>query len=375
MLALTPAALRLPARRVLRSGLLGALAAPHGVDSYVEFVRGARSLGDPPAEIVAVDRRSIDGITLTLRPSLGWRGFRAGQFIRLTVEIAGVRETRCYSPACSEQAEGQIEITVKTHPAGKVSRHLHEHAHPGMAVGLSEAAGEFVLPRERPERLLLISGGSGITPVMSMLRTLRDEGHTEPVTFLHYARARRHLPYREELRLIAASAPNVRVALAFTREAGTLRGHLSRAHLRRVAPGYASAHTYVCGPPSLLAAARALWAREGGEQRLHIESFQPPTPPTLANRAAGGTSRAASATYFACSDRRVRNDGCCLLEQAERAGLRPQFGCRMGICRICTARKTTGSVRNLLTGEISKATEEDIQICVSAPVGDVELAI
>jgi stearoyl-CoA 9-desaturase NADPH oxidoreductase len=360
---------------VLRSGLLEALVAPHGVDRYVELVRGARSLGDPPAEIVAVDRQSIDSVTLTLRPNLGWRGFRAGQFIRLTVEIAGVRETRCYSPACCEQAEGQIEITVKAHPAGKVSRHLREHAHPGMVVGLSEAAGEFVLPRERPERLLLISGGSGITPVMSMLRTLRDEGHTGAVTFLHYARDRRHLPYRDELRRIAASAPNVRMALAFTREAGTLRGHLSRAHLRRVAPDYASAHTYVCGPPSLLAATRALWAKEGGEQRLHVESFRPLSPTTVANRAVGGANRAASVTSFACSDRRVRNDGCCLLEQAERAGLRPQFGCRMGICRICTTRKTAGSVRNLLTGEISNTTEEDIQICVSVPAGDVELAI
>src|SRR6185437_10264259 len=108
--------------------------------------------------------------------------------VRLTVEIAGVRETRCYSPACGEHAGGDIEVTVKAHPAGRVSRYLNEHAHAGMLVGLSAAEGDFVLPLERPERLLLISSGSGITPVMSMLRTLCAEGHAGGVTFLHYAR-------------------------------------------------------------------------------------------------------------------------------------------------------------------------------------------
>ena len=69
----------------------------------------------------------------------------------------------------------------------------------------------------------------------------------------------------------------------------------------------------------------------------------------------------------------VPNSGRSLLEQAEHAGLSPQFGCRMGICHTCTCRKTAGSVRNLISGEVSRADEEDIQICVSAPLGDVEL--
>ena len=72
--------------------------------------------------------------------------------------------------------DGTLELTVSTHPEGRVSRHLRDRARPGMIVGLSEAQGEFVLPRARPERVLLISGGSGITPVMAMLRTLCDEG-------------------------------------------------------------------------------------------------------------------------------------------------------------------------------------------------------
>jgi stearoyl-CoA 9-desaturase NADPH oxidoreductase len=366
----TPRApLRAPARRLLRSGLLEALAAPHGVDRYLELVHPTRSLRDPPAELVAVRRQTVDSVTMTLRPSEGWRGFCAGQFIRLTVEIAGVLETRCYSLACDEHAEGQVEITVKAHPAGKVSRYLNEHARPGMVVGMSDADGDFVLPRERPERLLLISSGSGITPVMSMLRTLCAEGHAGTVTFLHYARTGEDVIYRRELAAIAARHPNACIALAYTREAaGSLAGHISREHLRRVVGDHRQVLTYVCGAPGLNAWVRATWAEDGIERLLHVESFLPPSFTV-------GSAGTEGNVDFARSGERVPSDGGPLLEQAERAGLCPEFGCRMGICRLCTCRKTAGSVRNVLSGEISGAEEEDIQICVSVPVGDVELAL
>jgi stearoyl-CoA 9-desaturase NADPH oxidoreductase len=366
---------RSPARRMLRSGpaVLEALAAPHGVDGYLELLRPTWPPRDSRAQLTAVRRLSAGSVTMTLRPSARWGGFRAGQFIRLAVEIAGVRETRCYSPACAEQTDRDIELTVKAHPAGRVSRYLNEHARPGMVFGCSAAEGDFVLPHVRPERLLLISSGSGVTPVMSMLRTLCAEGHAGAVTFLHYARTRADVVYRAELAALAARHRNVRVALAYTREApaGELTGHISRAHLRRVAPEHRRAHTYACGAPGLLAWVRATWAEDGVEQRLYVESF---LAPSIATRR-DGTHAPAGSVSFARSGERSLSDGGSLLEQAERAGLRPAFGCRMGICRICTCRKTAGSVRNLLSGDVSSAAEEDIQICVSAPVGDVELAL
>jgi ferredoxin-NADP reductase len=210
---------------------------------------------------------------LTLRPNENWRGFSTGQFVRLTIEIDGVRQTRCYSPACSEHAPGRIEITVKAHPEGLVSGFLNRGAQPGMVVGLSAADGDFVLPADRPGRLLTISGGSGITPVMSMLRTLCDEGHSGAVTFVHYAPSRNDVIYRSELRKIAAHYPNVRVAHAYTREAGgALTGHLSREHLRAVVPDHACAETYVCGPPGLIESARMIWTDDGVEERLQHRS-------------------------------------------------------------------------------------------------------
>ncbi len=356
-------------RSVASSSLLGALTAPHGVDRYLEIVRPSLSLADLRAEIVHVRRQTTDSVTLRLRPNAPWQGFAAGQFVGVTVEVDGVRRTRCYSPASSAHADDRhLELTLRAHPHGLVSRHLREVTRPGLVVDLAPADGHFVLPRVRPDRLLLVSGGSGITPVLSMLRTLCDEGHADPVTFLHYARSERSVTYRSELAAIVARHPNVRVVHVYTRErpSGRARGHLTRARLQALAPGFLGAPAYVCGPPALIEGVRELWAAVGAEDRVHSESF---LPVRIAPPADGvsGTVR------FRSSALETANSGATLLEQAESAGLRPRHGCRMGICHTCTCRKLAGQVRNVHTGELSSVEEEDIQICSSVPAGDVEL--
>jgi len=355
--------------RLAGSSLFEALTAPHGVDRYLELAVPGFSLHDLRAEIVEVRRPTRRSVTLRLRPNEVWRGFHAGQFVSMTVEIDGVRRTRCYSPASSQHAtDGELEFTVRSHPEGLVSRYLREHAHPGMVVELAQAAGDFVLPAPRPERLLLISGGSGITPVMSMLRTLCDEGHDAPVTFLHYARHTREVAYGAELDELSRRHHNVRVAYVYTREPGSrMHGHLTGAQLRAVDRGYRQAEAYVCGPPGLIGAARALWARDGREEGLHSESFLPPSRRVAAPGEASGSVR------FAASGVEVPAGGVTLLEQAEQAGLSPVYGCRMGICHTCTCRKLAGQVRNVNSGELSSCEEQEIQLCVSVPAGDVEL--
>lgn len=362
-----PAVRRL-ARRLAGSGLLEALAAPHGVDRYIELIVPSLSLHDLRAEILDVRRPTPQSAMLRLRPNGLWRGFHAGQFVSMTVEIDGVRRTRCYSPANSRHApRGELKLTVRSHSHGLVSQYLYEDARPGMVVELAQADGDFTLPASRPERLLLISGGSGITPVMSMLRTLCEEGHGAPVTFLHYARRERDIPYRSELKELSARHANVRVAYVCTREpGGGPRGRLTRTQLRALEPSHLESEVYVCGPPSLIAATRTLWSREGLQERVHSESFLPPRPPARVGES-GGSVR------FAASGIEVPSDGGTLLEQAERAGLSPAYGCRMGICHTCTCTKLAGTVRNLNSGELSSGEEQEIQICVSAPAGDVEL--
>jgi ferredoxin-NADP reductase len=341
--------------------LLDLLTGPHGVDRYTEIVNPVWTRGEARAEVVAVAHRTPRSVTLTLLPNRAFIGLRAGQHVNLSVEIDGRRHTRCYSPANAE-GDGLLELTIGLHDGGRVSSFLREQARPGLVVGLDGVGGDFVLPDALPDRIAFVSGGSGITPVIAMLRTLVARGHDGDVTFVHYARSAAEACYRDEL--AAIGRPNVTVLHGFTRDsAGS-----------DVAPRFApeligDAAVFACGPPALVDAVRAAYPD------ALSESFVPPVfaiPADPTNRSAVG---AGGRIAFAASGVSATDDGRSLLEQAEAAGLTPEHGCRMGICHSCTCRKTSGAVRNLITGAVSTVGEEDVQICVSAPVGDVELAI
>jgi ferredoxin-NADP reductase len=345
--------------------LLDAVAGPHGIDRYLEQVRPTLVIGECRAEVVGVERGTEDSVTLTLRPNRAWRGFRAGQFLQVSVEIDGVRHTRCYSPASAEGRGRELEITVKRHPGGLVSNFLAERGRPGMVLGLSQAEGDFHLPDPRPDSVLLIGAGSGITPLMAILRTLCAEEHAGQVALIQYAPDPERTIYRKELDRLAAENPNFALSRSYTRApgAGELDGHFSPAHLPQADPDFTTAETFACGPPALLDAVRGTWAN-GLEQRLHVESFLPPSLLPVGEPGTGSIR-------FAGSDLEVRNSGASILEQAERAGVPAQSGCRMGICHTCTCRKLSGTVKNLLTEEVSAAPDEEIQLCVSAPLSDL----
>jgi stearoyl-CoA 9-desaturase NADPH oxidoreductase len=350
----------IPGRRLLET-----IAGPHGIDRYLEQISPTLVFGECRAEVVAARHGTEDGVTLSLRPNRAWQGLRAGQFVQVSVEIDGVRHSRCYSPASPEGSGRELEITVKRHPEGLVSNFLADHARPGMVIGLSQADGDFHLPEARPESILLIGAGSGITPLMGILRTLCDEGHTGPIALIQYAPDPDRTIYREELDRLAAENPNFKLTRSYTRApgAGELDGHFSPAHLPQTDPSFAAAETFACGPPALLDAVRGTWAN-GLEQRLHVESF---VPPSLLPVGEPGTG----SIRFAGSDLEVQNTGASILEQAEQAGVPAQSGCRMGICHTCTCRKRSGTVKNLLTGEVSAAPDVEIQLCVSAPLSDL----
>jgi ferredoxin-NADP reductase len=234
-----------------------------------------------------------------------------------------------------------------------------------MVVALSAAAGDFTLPDERPDRLLFISGGSGITPVMAMLRTLVDEGHAGEVTFLHYAHTAGDVIFASELAEIATAHPNVRMQVVTTQEAdGTSepQGRFTPAHLAPLGD-LSDVEVYACGPVGLVDTVLDHWDDAGLTERLHVERFV-----LVAASAVGST---AGSIRFAVSDRTIQNDGRTLLVQAEDAGLRPANGCRMGICHTCTRRKVSGTVQDVRTGALSTSGGETVQLCVTTPVSDV----
>lgn len=357
-------------QRLLDTPLADALAGPHNVDHYLELLRPDWAVKRIRGEIVDVRHQNEDSVTLTLRPTVTWPGFLAGQHVEITVEVDGVRHRRCYSPSGSADIRARtIELTVRTHPEGVVSQHLKRNAHVGMFVGLSMPIGEeFVLPQPRPGRIVLISGGSGITPVLAMLRTLTDEGYGGEVVFLHYARTAGDLLYADDLAAVEAAHPNVTVLRAYTRagQDGDLAGHLTREHLRVALPADRDAAAFVCGPGALVEAVRQIWAEDELTTPLRYEHFAPPELPEIDPDQLGRIT-------FAQSGQAVEATGRSLLEQAEQAGLSPTHGCRMGICQSCKCKLEHGRVRDTLTGDVYGAPGEEIRICVSAAVGDVTL--
>jgi ferredoxin-NADP reductase len=286
--------------------VLRVVTAPHGPDHYLEMINPTWSLREVRAEITGLRRLAVGSVTLLLRPNGNWRGFRAGQHVAFTIEIDGVWRTRCYSLACSaHRQDGLLELTVADEPSGLVSGHLNAAACAGTVVRLSQAQGEFLLPDVRPEHIVLISGGSGITPVMSMVRTLCEDGFCAAgrpgrLTFLHYARSAAHVAYRDELAALAAQHPGLRLVRAYTRDGGgELSGRFQPQHLPAVDDRTGA---WVCGPGGLVDAVRAYWERCGISAPLQTEQF---TAPALTASVADGEPY--GEVRFTRSGRRVAN--------------------------------------------------------------------
>ena len=342
---------------LLRSPVVGALTSPHGVDRYLELVNPMWVVNEIRARIVDITRETHAGepvSTITLEPSGAWRGHQAGQFVQVGVEVDGARRTRCFSVSSPESGPGDlITLTMRANPTGQVSKHLVHDAKVGDVIHVSQADGMFTLPNPLPNQVLLISGGSGITPVMSILRTLLRRGYGGTVTFVHYAQSTDHQIYATEL---ADLPPNVRVHLLYP-ESGDPA--YTTDELARLLPAYADVDTWACGPAGLIERVQETFT---DNPRLRVEYFKTSTLKPLES--------AEGRTRFDRAGEESDNTGDTLLEQAEALGLRPEYGCRMGICFSCVSRKTEGTVRNVVTGEESSQPEEDIRICVSAPVGD-----
>jgi ferredoxin-NADP reductase len=367
-----------PVGRLLRSRLAAALTTPHTVDHYLERFNPMWAAHEVRARVVSIVRET-DGeapvATLTLQPTSTWRGHRAGQHVLVGADLPGSarRVTRAFSISSAASAPGErFTLTIRAHDEGQLSKYLVREARPGQLLHLSQAQGEFVLT-ESPatpttNRLVFITGGSGITPAMSMVRTLlRDgyDGHAgRKVTFLHFARSPEDQIFADELGEIAAADNGVEVHLRYGDQL------FSEFELRRLVPDHRNTDTWLCGPAGLVELVTAAYADEAGQvsPRLRMEFFKP-----VVARAAKPGEEATGEISFTRSGRTAANDGATLLEQAEALGLNPESGCRMGICFSCTKTKTAGTVRNVLTGEESSAPGEEIRLCVTSAAGDCHI--
>jgi ferredoxin-NADP reductase len=359
-------------RKILGSKAVATLATPHTVDHYLDQLHPMLAVNNVRGRVVEVIHETGAASTVVLRPNGAWTGFKPGQHVQFGVEVEGKRRVRVFSVSSSTQRrDGLFSVSVKAHPDGYVSQFLHHELQPKTLVFLSQAEGDFVLPDALPDTLLLISGGSGITPVMSMLRSLVDTGNQGKVTFLHYARSREDEMFSAELDALQAAAPSLNLVRVYTRapEPGAaLSGRFDIEHLKNLDIDLASTLTYVCGPAGLIQTVKDTYKEVGALDQLRMEYFKVPSVDLDAADATGTLT-------FDDSVLEVANNGATILEQAEAAGLKPAYGCRMGVCNTCAIKKKHGAVRHVITGEIHADTDEVIKICINTPVGDACVAL
>ncbi len=343
--------------RVLRLAEL--VTTPLVPSDYLDLLDPLRSGADLRGRIVAVHPETRDAVTLVIQPGRGWRGHVPGQYVRLGVDVDGVRQWRAYSLTSGPRPDGCITVTVKAMPDGKVSAHLVRRARPGTVVQLDQATGDFVLPTPRPAKLLFVTAGSGITPVMGMLRAAGD---LPDVVLVHSATTPDDVIFSGELRRLAA-AGRLRLVLKHT----DADGMLTADELGALVPDLAERETFACGPAGLLDLLEQRFAALDIADRLHTERFRP----TVVLPGEGGT------VTFPGLDEPLEADGATpILDVGEQAGLLMPSGCRMGICFGCVLPLREGAVRDLRNGEITTASLGDgvkIQTCVSAAAGACSL--
>ncbi|OHV74702.1 ferredoxin reductase [Pseudofrankia sp. BMG5.36] len=339
-------------------------------DDYLGLVDPLWSRRGSRGRVVAVHPEAAGAASLVIRPGAGWKEHRAGQYVRVGVAVDGVWHWRPYSVSSAPgDPGGVVSITVKSVPGGRLSQHLVERVRPGAVVRLEHPQGRFVLPRAIPPRLLFVTAGSGITPVMSMLRSLALRGEMPDVVLVHSAPSRDDVIFGSELRDLAARFPTLRLYEHHTRAGGRYAGRLTAAALPVICPDWAERPTWACGPPGLLADAEARWCHAGIADRLRVERFHPAPAP-------GGGGGAGGRVRFTRSGRQAHTHGDTpLLAVGEDAGVLMPSGCRMGICHSCMARLTSGRVRDLRTGREYGDEGDLVQTCVSTAVGDVEIDV
>jgi stearoyl-CoA 9-desaturase NADPH oxidoreductase len=268
-----------------------------------------------------------------------------------------VRLWRAYSVTSpTDRQDGRVTITVKAIPDGKVSNHLVRRVKPGTLIQLDQATGDFVLPQAKPAKVLYLTAGSGITPVMGMLR----DTEFDDVVMVHSAPQPHDVIFRNELHGLVADKK-----LRLTELHTDTDGMLDIARLDELVPDWAERETWACGPAGLLDAAEKHWSEHGVPERLHTERFRPSVVAT----GDGGE------VTFSATGKTVDADGATpLLDVGEEAGVLMPSGCRMGICFGCVTPLKAGAVRDLRTGEVTEAEPGVlIQTCVSAAAGPCDI--
>ncbi|BBY28683.1 ferredoxin reductase [Mycolicibacterium sediminis] len=359
-----------PGWHALRT-IAGKITTPLLPDDYLKLANPLWSARELRGRVVEVRRETVDSATLVIKPGWGFSfDYEPGQYVGIGVLVDGRWRWRSYSltstPVVGATKAGRgsrtITITVKAMPEGFLSTHLVGGVAPGTVVRLAAPQGNFTMPDPAPASVLFLTAGSGITPVMSMLRTLARRDQIGDVVHVHSAPTVADAMFGRELAALSDAHEGYRPTLRATRTDGRL--DLSR--LADVVPDWRERQTWACGPEAMLDDAERVWRAAGVADRLHLERF------AVSKAAAHGTG---GTVTFERAGKTVGVDAATsLMDAGESVGIRMPFGCRMGICQSCVVSLVEGHVRDLRTG-VEHEPGSRIQTCISAASGDCTLDV
>ncbi len=356
------------AERVTWDGVrrIGArLTTPLAPDDYLSLINPLWTARELRGRIEKVVPETDDAATIVIRPGWGWHyDHKPGQYVGIGVQVGGKFHWRSYSVSSPPKRSGRtIAITVRAMPEGFLSEHLVSGLQPGTILRLAAPNGDFVLPEPPPAKMFFLVGGSGITPVMAMLRTLDRRGTMPDVVLAYSSPTKDRMIFRDEL--VALSEKHA--GLVLHEQHTDSDGMLEMKDLDRVCPDWKSRETYACGPSPMLDACEEHWESAGLEDHLHLERF---------SLDLGGEGGEGGTISFNNSNKSAEADGATtVLEAGESAGVGMPYGCRMGICHTCTLTLVEGTVRDLRNGNEYTGPNEPIQTCITAPAGDCTINI
>ncbi|MBU1801668.1 ferredoxin reductase [Nocardioides sp.] len=338
-------------------------------DDYLTLLNPLWSSRELRGRVEKVIPETEDAATLVIRPGWGWHyDHRPGQYVGIGVQVGGKFQWRSYSVSSAPKRSGRtLAITVRAMPEGKLSEHLVKGLSPGTIVRLATPQGDFVLPDPPPARMLFLVGGSGITPVMSMLRTLDRRGTMGDIVLHYSSTTPERMIFRDEIAALHERHPGLSFHARHTDTDGIFELASSDAGLDAICPDWRERETWACGPGPMLDAAEAHWEEAGIADSLHLERF---------SLSLGGDGGEGGSLSFQNSGKNIDVDGATtVLEAGESAGVGMPYGCRMGICHTCTVTKISGTVRDLRNGAEFDQPNEQVQTCVTVPVGPCVLNI
>lgn len=345
-------------------GLAARATTPLLPDDYLKMLNPLWSARELRGLIVDVHPETADSATVTIKPGWGFSGkYRPGQYVGIGLRIDGRWHWRSYSLTSIPRRDNKnITITVKATPEGFLSTHLVNGVEPGTIVRLASPKGEFALPDPPPAKILFVTAGSGITPVMAMLRTLNARKQHADIVHIHSAPSADDVIFYDELRELDESRDGYRLHLQLTET----EGHLDFNELADIVADWQERSAWVCGPTALLDAAEDVWKKADVGDLLHMERF------AIAATDKGGEG---GTVTFAISDKEIEIDGATsLLEAGEKVGIQMPFGCRMGICQTCVLPLESGHVRDFRSGT-EHGEGDRIQTCISTASGNCTLKI